>query len=128
MACLDELKQQPNKKWVGTSKTGERRTFETLGQYNEYIEALGCPPIRPAVYVPPNPGKNTIPTGFLEFKPRDAETQARFDALSATWEGPEASEEAVKQGLYKEDSADAATREKKPQPIKESFTNLCSIQ
>ena len=90
--------------------------------YQDYVNALDKKSIPSTSYN----AQTTTRTGFLEFKPRDAETQARFDALSATWEGPEASEEAVKQGLYKEDSADAATREKKP--IKESFTNLCSIQ
>jgi hypothetical protein len=137
MACLDELKQQPNKKWVGTSKTGERRTFETLGQFQQYQDALGCRPIRPSPYVKSNAGQNTTPTGFLEFKPRDSATQSRFDAMSDQWEGVNASEDAVKQGLFIEDSAQpAGLRDKKPQsqpapapaPAPAATNDICSIQ
>jgi hypothetical protein len=142
MACLDELNQAPNTTWIGISRsTGEMRKFETLGQFQEYQEALGCRPIRPAPYVKSNAGQNTTPTGFLEFKPRDAETQSRFDATSDQWEGVKASEDAVKQGLYIEDSAQpAAIREKKVQPtmappVSERATptpaptnDICSLQ
>ena len=118
MACLEELNQKPDKTWIGISRTtGEMRTFETLGQFQQYQDALGCRPVRPSPYVKSNAGQNTTPTGFLEFKPRDAETQARFDATSHQWEGVNASEAAVKQGLFIEDAAEpAAIREKKPQP------------
>jgi hypothetical protein len=117
MACLDELNQAKDKTWIGISRTGEMRKFETLGQFREYQEALGCREIRPAPYVEPIAKQNTYRTGFLEFKPRDSETQARFDAMSDQWEGANASEAAVKQGLYVEDSAvPASIREKKPQP------------
>lgn len=117
MACLDELNQAPDKTWIGISRTGEMRKFETLGQFQQYQEALGCRPIRPSPYVKSNAGQNTTPTGFLEFKPRDEATQARFDATSDQWEGVNASEEAVKQGLFVEDSAQPASlREKKAQP------------
>jgi hypothetical protein len=117
MACLDELNQAKDKTWIGISRTGEMRKFETLGQFREYQEALGCREIRPAPYVEPIAEQNTYRTGFLEFKPRDSKTQARFDAMSDQWEGANASEAAVKQGLYVEDSAvPASIREKKPQP------------
>jgi hypothetical protein len=136
MACLDELNQKPNKTWVGISRsTGEMRTFETLGQFQQYQEALGCRPIRPSPYVKSNAGQNTIPTGFLEFKPRDEETQARFDAMSDQWEGVNASEDAVKQGVFVEDSAQPANlREKKaqpqpqPAPAPAPTNDICSIQ
>lgn len=138
MACLDELNQAPDKTWIGISRsTGEMRKFETLGQFQQYQEALGCRPIRPSPYVKSNAGQNTIPTGFLEFKPRDAATQARFDAMSDQWEGVNASEEAVKQGLFIEDSAQpAALREKKPVPQAQpppapapaTTNDICSIQ
>jgi hypothetical protein len=135
MACLDELNQSGDKTWIGISRaTGDMKKFETLGQFQQYQEALGCPPIRPAPYVESIAGKNTTPTGFLEFKPRDATTQARFDALSDQWEGAKASEDAVKQGLFVEDAAEPARiREKKPQPtpapVPAPQTNdVCSIQ
>jgi hypothetical protein len=118
MACLDELNQAKDKTWIGISRTGEMRKFETLGDFKKYQDALGCREIRPAPYVEPIAGKNTYQTGFLEFKPRDPETQARFDATSDQWEGVYASDAAVKRGLYIEDSAEPSRiREKKPQPM-----------
>ena len=140
MACLEELNQKPDKTWIGISRTtGEMRTFETLGHFQQYQDALGCRPVRPSPYVKSNAGQNTTPTGFLEFKPRDAETQARFDATSDQWEGVNASEAAVKQGLYTEDAAlPASIREKKPQPstlppptpapAPAATNDICSIQ
>jgi hypothetical protein len=117
MACLDELNQSADKTWIGISRTtGEMKKFETISQFQQYQEALGCAPVRPAPYVQSVASKNTIPTGFLEFKPRDAATQARFDATSDQWEGVSASDAAVKQGMFLEDSAQPAEREKKPQP------------
>ena len=118
MACLDELNQAKDKTWIGISRTGEMRKFETLSQFKQYQEALECREIRPAPYVEAIAGKDRTPTGFVELKPRDPETQARFDAMSDQWEGVYASDAAVKQGLYVEDSAvPARIREKKPQPM-----------
>ena len=131
MACLDELNQTPDKTWVGISRTGEMRKFETLGQFQQYQEALGCRPVRPSPYVEPIATKNTTPTGFLEFKPRDSAMQSRFDAMSDQWEGVFASDAAVKQGLFVEDSAQpAAIREKKPVPpaLPAPTNDICSIQ
>jgi hypothetical protein len=130
------LNQSANKQtWIGLSRSsGDSKTFQSIAQFQEYQEALGCPPVRPAPYVESIAGKNTTHTGFLEFKPRDKETQARFDAMSDQWEGVNASENAVKQGLYIEDSAQpAAAREKKPTraavPPQPAPTNdVCSIQ
>ena len=118
MACLDELNQSKDKTWIGISRSGEMRKFETLGDFKKYQDALGCREIRPAPYVEPIAGKNTYRTGFLEFKPRDEATQARFDATSDQWEGVYASDAAVKQGLFIEYSAEPSRiREKKPQPM-----------
>jgi hypothetical protein len=140
MACLDELNQAKDKTWIGISRSGEMRKFETLGDFKKYQEALGCRDIRPSPYVEPIASKNTTPTGFLEFKPRDAKTQARFDAMSDQWEGVHASDAAVKQGLYIEDSASPAGIQKKPQPmlpppvsartaaVPAKTNDLCSIQ
>jgi len=142
MACLDELNQAKDKTWIGISRSGEMQKFETLGDFKKYQDALGCREIRPSVYVESNAGQNTTPTGFLEFKPRDSATQARFDATSDQWEGVNASDAAVKQGLYIEDSAEPARiREIKPQrslpppqseraipPPPAKTNDLCSIQ
>lgn len=136
MACLDELNQARDKTWIGISRSGEMQKFETLGDFKKYQDALGCRDIRPSVYVEPIATKNTTPTGFLEFKPRDSATQARFDAMSDQWEGVHASDAAVKQGLYIEDSAEPASiREKKPQseraappPPPAKTNDLCVVQ
>jgi len=136
MACLDELNQAADKQtWIGISRaTGDMKKFQSISQFQDYQQALGCSPVRPSPYIESNAGKNTTPTGFLEFKPRDAETQARFDATSDQWEGVKASDEAVKQGLFIEDSANPATRERKPQqsvlppPTPAPTNDVCSIQ
>jgi hypothetical protein len=139
MACIDELNQSADKQtWIGISRSsGDMRSFQSIPQFNEYQQALGCPPVRPSPYVQSVAGKNTTPTGFLEFKPRDSETQARFDATSDQWEGVKASDEAVKQGLFLQDSAQpAALRERKPQqsvvpppaPAPAPTNDICSIQ
>jgi hypothetical protein len=143
MACLDELNQAKDKTWIGISRSGEMQKFETLGDFRKYQEGLGCKDIRPSVYVESNAGQNTTTTGFLEFKPRDSAIQARFDAMSDQWEGVNASDAAVKQGLYIEDSAEPSRiREIKPQrslpppqsergappPPPAKTNDLCSIQ
>lgn len=84
----------------------------------------------------PNPHydtrKHAAPTGFLEFKPRDPETQKKYSALSPTWEGVESSERAVASGVYALDSAEATTQEKRPQYTPGGATTTssyyCSIQ
>ena len=50
---------------------------------------------------------STTPTGFLEFKPRDMETQRKYDAMSPSWEGVESSMKAVEKGVYSLDAAEA---------------------
>lgn len=54
---------------------------------------------------------STTPTGFLEFKPRDMETQKKYDAMSPSWEGVESSMKAVERGVYALDSAEATRQE-----------------
>jgi hypothetical protein len=50
---------------------------------------------------------STTPTGFMEFKPRDMETQRKYDAMSPSWEGVDSSMKAVEQGVYSLDAAEA---------------------
>uniref|UniRef100_A0A6C0AJA5 Uncharacterized protein n=1 Tax=viral metagenome TaxID=1070528 RepID=A0A6C0AJA5_9ZZZZ len=138
MACLDELNQSADKQtWIGISRTsGDMKKFESISQFQDYQQALGCAPVRPSPYVESNAGKNTTPTGFLEFKPRDPDAQSRFDATSPQWEGVKASDEAVKSGMFIPDSAEpAASRERKPQgsvlpqpPPPAPTNDVCSIQ
>lgn len=53
----------------------------------------------------------TTPTGFMEFKPRDMDTQKKYDAMSPSWEGVESSSKAVERGVYSLDSAEATRQE-----------------
>lgn len=54
---------------------------------------------------------STTWTGFLEFKPRDMETQKKYDAMSPSWEGVDSSMKAVERGVYSLDSAEATRQE-----------------
>jgi hypothetical protein len=95
------------------------------------------PTINPDTSIP-NPHydtrKHAAPTGFLEFKPRDSVTQARFSALAPQWEGVESSEKAVADGVYALDSAEATSQDKRPvytpggasAPV--TVSHYCSIQ
>jgi hypothetical protein len=115
MACITALEEDTkNNVWRGTSvRTGETKVFQTLDDYKRYTTSLGvkCPEVeaRPAIRY--TEGANTTPTGFLEFKPRDAVGQAKYDATSKTWEGVESSEAAVARGDYSLDAAEATTRQ-----------------
>lgn len=58
-------------------------------------------------------------TGFLEFKPRDPVAQAKYSAMSPTWEGIESSNKAIAAGVYDLDMADKMRRDlraKNPPP------------
>lgn len=143
MACITSLEQNPAKGvWEGVSvRTGETRTFRTLDDYAQYTKSLEkqgtyCADVTPISNVAYAPGKQTTPTGFLEFRPRDPVTQAKYDALSKTWQGVEASDAAIAKGLYDLDKAEATRRELRehvnvpivnapPAPLQ---TKFCSIQ
>jgi hypothetical protein len=113
MACIDALEQDAAKNvWVGTSiRTGETRVFNTLTDYKNYAKTLGvdCPEATPQYNRKYVKGQNTTETGFMEFAPRDPVAQAKYDAMSDTWEGVESSTAAVARGDYSLDSA-ASTR------------------
>lgn len=57
----------------------------------------------------------TTPTGFMEFKPRDMETQKKYDAMSPSWEGVDSSMKAVERGVYSLDSAEATRQDLREQ-------------
>lgn len=50
-------------------------------------------------------------TGFLEFKPRDSAAQAKYSAMSPTWEGIESSNKAIASGVYDLDMADKTRKQ-----------------
>jgi hypothetical protein len=143
MACVTDLGQNLDRTWSGRMiKTGETKRFNTLDDYKRYtasLEAQGtyCPEIEAKYTQGYTPGKNTTPTGFLEFQPRDPIAQAKYSAMSSGWEGIESSEAAIARGDYDLDRAEKTRtdlRAKKAQPIlsmpqmpQDSAWN-CSIQ
>jgi hypothetical protein len=145
MACINYLNQNGDTGvWTGVERsTGKARTFNTLEDYKQYTKSLEsqgtyCGTVDPQYAPSYKPGQNTTPTGFLEFRPRDPVTQAKYDALSKTWEGVESSEKAVASGLYSLDAAEATRQELRAQykpataiPRLTETTNqtkTCSIQ
>jgi hypothetical protein len=118
MACITALEENTTKNvWEGVSvRTGETKVFQTLDDYKRYTDSLEtkgiyCPDIEPKHNIHYTKGANTVPTGFLEFRPRDAKTQSKYDAMQSTWEGVESSEKAVARGDYSLDAAETTKRE-----------------
>ena len=140
MACINYLDQNGETgKWTGIERsTGKQRSFNTLEDYKQYTKSLEqqgtyCGEVEPKYATSYKPGENTTRTGFLEFRPRDPVTQAKYDALSKTWEGVESSNKAIADGLYSLDSAEATRQELRGQYIPKPLappteTKNCSIQ
>ena len=110
MASLTDLKSQ--------EQLGPK--VPTSTHYKEYVQSID---------------KTSTPTGFLEFSPRDPTSQAKYDAMQATWEGVESSDKAIASGVYALDYAtgDRSARPSKPvilppaQPKKEESW-FCVVQ
>ena len=68
--------------------------------------------------------------GFKEFTPRDPETQAKYDAMSKTWQGADSSSAAVLRGDFSLDAAEKTRQElkSKPQPVTPEAQWTCSLQ
>lgn len=137
-ACITDLEQQTDRSWSGRAvKTGETKKFNTLDDYKQYTKALEqqgtyCANVEAKYLAEFTPGKNTTPTGFLEFQPRDPVTQSKYSAMSPTWEGIESSEASIARGDYDLDRAEKNRqdlRSKRPQmaTTPEPVWN-CSIQ
>jgi hypothetical protein len=100
MASLEDLKKHQN---LGP-------TVPVTPHYTDYTQSL-------EKNTAPG-GAITTPTGFLEFKPRDSATQARYDAMQDQWEGVKPSEAAIAKGTYLPDyAADAKERGEKNKTI-----------
>jgi hypothetical protein len=123
-------------------QTGQTKRFNTLEDYERYkasleVQGTFCPEIEAKYTQGYTPGKNTTPTGFLEFQVRDPVAQAKYSAMSPGWEGVESSESAIARGDYDLNMAEKTRldlRAKKEQPVlqmpqmpQESVWN-CSIQ
>ena len=140
-ACITDLEQQLDRSWSGRAvKTGETKKFNTLDDYKQYTKSLEkqgtyCAEVEAKYVAEFTPGKNTTPSGFLEFQPRDPTGQAKYSAMSATWEGIESSESAIARGDYDLDRAEKNRQDLRskrpqmatlPQPIESTWN--CSIQ
>ena len=90
-----------SKKYIAREKRSGATmgTFKTLASYEDYAKSVGCMDIKYPV------GTTLVETGFLEFAARDPPTQAKYDAMSSTWEGVKPTEAAITKGLYDLDSA-----------------------
>lgn len=141
-ACITDLEQQLDRTWSGRAvKTGETKKFNTLDDYKRYTKSLEsqgtyCADVEAKYMAQYTPGKNTTPSGFLEFQPRDPVAQAKYSAMSSSWEGIESSESAIARGDYDLDKAEKNRqdlRSKRPQPVLQmpqpvESTWNCSIQ
>lgn len=123
MACITSLEQDHVRGgWKGVAiRTGEVKFFRTLDDYKQHVKTLEdegvyCPNVEPLYTVKYTKGQNTTPSGFLEFRPRDAIAQAKYSAMSSTWEGIASSEKAVSRGDFALDSADPKRDYKLPPP------------
>jgi ABC-type phosphate transport system substrate-binding protein len=111
MASLNDLKNEP--------QLGPK--VPTSTHYKGYVQSID---------------KTSIPTGFLEFSPRDPKTQAKYDAMQSTWEGVESSDKAIASGAYALDYAsdDRGSAPKKPlilppaKPKVEEESWFCVVQ
>jgi hypothetical protein len=94
----------------------EKVKVQPLDDYQKYVGAL----------------KNTTPTGFLEFKPRDAAAQAKYSAMSSSWEGIESTNAAIARGEFALDAAEPGRlkpSQPPPQPQPEPRpSSSCVIQ
>lgn len=104
------------KQYVGKdSKTGQTKTFSSIPDYQQFLQNIekaghvcpdvSLPPITTARFVPPDPLQSDPPTGFLEFKPSLATaTHEKYDPMSPSWQGNAATNQALKEGIYKADA------------------------
>jgi len=70
-----------------------------------YLTALGKTPVpqttAPAPYLTSSSDLGV--SGFLDLTPKSADVQARYDAMSGSWEGVSASNAAVSKGIFSTD-------------------------
>lgn len=64
--------------------------------WNGYLKAFDKQVIQP-------PASSNASTGFLSLTPKQPEIQARYDAMSGSWEGVNATNKALAHGLFSTD-------------------------
>jgi hypothetical protein len=71
-----------------------------------YLNALGKNPIpatsTPALYQ--TSSSETGVAGFLDLSPKSPEIQAKYDAMSGSWAGVDASNKAISKGVFSTDA------------------------
>jgi len=71
-----------------------------------YVNALSATPIpatsTPALYQTSSSDLGV--SGFLDMVPKNAEMQARYDAMSGSWAGVDASNKALSKGMFSTDA------------------------
>ena len=71
-----------------------------------YLNAVGKNPIpqtsTPALYQTSSSEMGVA--GFLDLKPKSPEIQARYDAMSGSWAGVDASNKAISKGVFSTDA------------------------
>jgi len=111
--------------WIGRDlRTNREIKFNTLADYDQYTKSLEsqgkyCASVTPIYNTQYTPGENRTPTGFMEFTPRDPAKQAKYSAMSPSWEGIASSEAAIARGDYDLDMAEKNRedlRANRPQP------------
>lgn len=94
--------------WVGKSSSGDVKFFKSLDDYNTYLQNLAssgriCPDVSVPIAPPAEKTVRTLPTGFLEFLPRDQAQQAKYSAMSPNWLGQRATQDALDRGEFAEE-------------------------
>ena len=78
--------------------------------WSGYLNALGSAKhipqtSMPAVEIYPTTDSTIGVSGFLDLTPKQPEIQARYDAMSGNWEGIQATNKALANGLFSTDPA-----------------------
>jgi hypothetical protein len=94
--------------WVGKSSSGEVKFFKSLEDYNTYLQNLAsagriCPDVSVPVAPPIETTVRSLPSGFLEFLPRDQGQQAKYSAMSPSWLGQRETQKALDRGEFAEE-------------------------
>ena len=92
--------------WVGKTTSGQVKFFQSLADYQNYLNNLArsgkiCPDVSVPVAPPPEKTTATPFAYFMEFLPRNPEDSAKYSAMSSSWQGQQASQQALDQGKYR---------------------------
>lgn len=107
------------------AKTGMTKRFKTLDDYNQFMKNMdNAGYVCPEVSIPPIAGTGNRGGGggtqpgaaperqtrttdpwipFLEFKPSNPVHQSMYSAMSPMWQGHQAENQAIRDGLFRKD-------------------------